>query len=152
MKDLRTLAFVLVTLALILAACEPAATPTAAPTEEPGVAVTEAPLDEPAAGLVCAEPVRVGLITDASGSLAVYGAHILRSFMLGMEYASGAPGSAGEKFDFTQAQENTFKVDECEIQVFARDDGSKGWTFWWAPFHRAPPPPCSRSPSKARCR
>jgi branched-chain amino acid transport system substrate-binding protein len=44
--------------------------------------------------LTCAEPIKVGLITDASGALAIYGAHILRSFMLGMEYATGAPGSA----------------------------------------------------------
>ncbi|OGO74570.1 MAG: hypothetical protein A3K45_02115, partial [Chloroflexi bacterium RIFOXYC12_FULL_59_14] len=61
---------------------------------------------------------------DASGALAIYGAHILRSFMLGMEYATGAAGSAGEKFDITQTQENVFKIDDCEIQVFVRDDGS----------------------------
>jgi hypothetical protein len=31
----------------------------------------------------------------------------------------------GEKFDFTQTQENNvFKIDDCEIQVFVRDDGS----------------------------
>jgi branched-chain amino acid transport system substrate-binding protein len=44
--------------------------------------------------------------------------------MLGMEYATGAAGSAGEKFDFTQTQENTFKLDNCEFQVFVRDDAS----------------------------
>jgi branched-chain amino acid transport system substrate-binding protein len=102
MKLFRTFAFVLVAMSLILAACAPAATPTAAPT--------------------CI--VKVGLITDASGALAIYGAHILRSFMLGMEYATGAPGSAGEKFDITQTQENVFKIDDCEIQVFVRDDAS----------------------------
>ncbi|MFZ5881318.1 MAG: substrate-binding domain-containing protein [Chloroflexota bacterium] len=134
MKLFRTFAFVLVAMSLILAACAPAATPTAAPTEAPATeapatevateAPTAAPTEAPAAGLTCAEPVRVGLITDASGTLAIYGAHILRSFMLGMEYATGAPGSAGEKFDFTQTQENTFKIDDCEIQVFVRDDAS----------------------------
>jgi len=128
MKVLRTLAFALVTMSLILTACAPAATPTAAPTEAPVVTeapvATEAPTEAPAAGLTCAEPVKVGLITDASGALAIYGAHILRSFMLGMEYATGAAGSAGEKFDLTQTQENTFKIDNCEIQVFVRDDGS----------------------------
>ena len=41
MKALRTLAFALVTMSLILAACAPAATP--APTEAP-VVVTEAPV------------------------------------------------------------------------------------------------------------
>ncbi|MEW6400427.1 MAG: substrate-binding domain-containing protein [Chloroflexota bacterium] len=127
MKVFRTLAFALVAMTLILAACAPA---TAAPTEVPVVteAPTEAPTAEPteppATGLTCAEPVKVGLITDASGALAIYGAHILRSFMLGMEYATGVPGSAGEKFDFAQTQENTFQFEGCEIQVFVRDDAS----------------------------
>ena len=140
MKGLRTLAFALVTLALILAACAPAtpapteapvvteppaatAAPTEAPTEAATEAATAAPTEAPVA-LTCAEPVKVGLITDASGSLAIYGAHILRSFMLGMEYATGAPGSAGEKFDFAQTQENTFKLGDCEFQIFVRDDAS----------------------------
>ncbi|MBI5934380.1 MAG: ABC transporter substrate-binding protein [Chloroflexi bacterium] len=129
MKPFRTLAFALVVLTLILAACAPA-TPepteapviTEAPTEIPTEAPTAAPTEAP--GLTCAEPVKVGLITDASGPLAIYGAHILRSFMLGMEYATGAAGSAGEKFDLTQTQENTFKIDDCEIVVYVRDDGS----------------------------
>jgi branched-chain amino acid transport system substrate-binding protein len=131
MKVLRTLALALVTMSLVLTACAPATTPTAAPTEAPVVTeapvatetATEAPTQAPA-GLTCAAPVKVGLITDASGALAIYGAHILRSFMLGMEYATGAAGSAGEKFDFTATQENTFKLDNCEFQVFVRDDGS----------------------------
>src|SRR5574342_736849 len=110
MKVLRTFAFALVTLSLILTAGAPAATPTAAPivteapTQAPTEAPTAAPTEAPVTGLTCAEPVKVGLITDASGALAIYGAHILRSFMLGMEYATGAPGSAGEKFDFTVTQ------------------------------------------------
>ena len=132
MKVLRTLAFALVTMSLILAACAPAVTPapteapvaTEAPTEAPTEAATAAPTEAPAASLTCAEPVKIGLITDASGALAIYGAHILRSFMLGMEYATGVTGSAGEKFDFTQIQENIFKTDNCEIQVFVRDDAS----------------------------
>jgi len=135
MKFLRTLAFLVVALSLILAACAPAATPEPTQAPEPtkapeptAVPATEAPVEptaEPApAGLTCAEPIRVGLITDASGALASYGAHILRSFMLGMEFATGAAGTAGEKFDFKAAQENTFKIDGCEIQVFVRDDAS----------------------------
>ncbi|NTU54645.1 MAG: ABC transporter substrate-binding protein [Anaerolineales bacterium] len=129
MKVLRKFAFLLVAMSLVLAACTPAATEAPAvdepvvPTEVPAEAPTEAVAEEPA-GLTCAEPVKVGLITDASGALAIYGAHILRSFMLGMEYATGAPGSAGEKFDFAATQENTFKIDECEFIVYVRDDGS----------------------------
>jgi len=132
MKVIKTIALLVVSLSMLLAACGPAATPTAAPTEPPAPAPTEAvateaptaaPTEAPT-GLTCAEPVKIGLITDASGALAIYGAHILRSFMLGMEYATGAAGSAGEKFDFTQTQENTFKLDDCEFQVFVRDDAS----------------------------
>jgi branched-chain amino acid transport system substrate-binding protein len=128
MKLFRTLAFVLVAMSLMLAACAPAVTEapaTEVATEAPATeAPTAAPTEAPVAGLTCAEPVKVGLISDASGALAIYGAHILRSFMLGMEYATGAPGSAGDKFDITQTQENVFKIDDCEIQVFVRDDGS----------------------------
>jgi branched-chain amino acid transport system substrate-binding protein len=143
MKIARTFAFVLIAMMLVVAACAPttpAATeppvitepptevatqaPTEAPTEPATEAPTEAATQAPTTSLTCAEPVKVGLITDATGQLAIYGAHILRSFMLGMEYATGAPGSAGETFDFTQTQENTFQLDNCEIQVFVRDDAS----------------------------
>ncbi|MBN2043947.1 MAG: substrate-binding domain-containing protein [Anaerolineales bacterium] len=140
-KSLRVLFFVMVILMLVLTACgggnteepvdtnddmvnEPVEEPVEEPAEEPAEAPTEAPVEEPAAGLTCEEPIKVGLITDATGSLAIYGAHILRSFMLGMEYATGAPGSAGGMFDFAAAQENNFMLEGCEIQVFVRDDQS----------------------------
>ena len=119
----------MVAMILLLSACGPAATeaPTMAPTEPPVMpteAPTMAPTEAPVMGLTCAEPIKVGFITDATGALAIYGAHMLPSFMLGMEYAAGAAGSAGDKFDFTVTQENTFMVDDCEIQVFVRDDAS----------------------------
>lgn len=125
MKKLLTIVSVIVVLAMLLAACaKPTAVPTAAPTEAP--VATEAPTAEPTpAGLVCAQPVKVGLITDLTGGLAIYGVMIPRSFMLGMEWATGAAGSAGEKFDITVTQENTFKIDNCEITVYVRDDGGK---------------------------
>jgi len=125
MKLIRTLAFSLIVMSLMLAACAPAATPTTAPapaaTQAP--AATEAPT-QASTGLTCAQPIKIGLITDMSGALAIYGTMIPRSFMLGMEYATGAAGSAGPKFDFKQTQENDFKLDNCEIQVFVRDDAS----------------------------
>ncbi|MEW5827833.1 MAG: hypothetical protein AB1846_03010 [Chloroflexota bacterium] len=133
MNLLKKITFVMVLMTLLLAACGPAATPTPEPptptappppTEEPMETETPVATEEPPAGLTCAEPIKVGLITDVSGALAIYGAHILPSFMLGMEYATGAPGSAGDKFDFTVTQENTFTIDNCEIQVFVRDDAS----------------------------
>jgi branched-chain amino acid transport system substrate-binding protein len=137
MKTKRILWFILSLLlvsSLVLAACapapeEPAEEPVAEevveeePVQEAEAEVTEEEVEEPA-GLVCDEPIKVGLITDASGALAIYGAHILRSFMLGMEYATGAAGSVGDVFDFTATQENVFTLDGCEIQVFVRDDQS----------------------------
>jgi len=129
MKTVRLLALGVLIFSMLLTACGPTATPTPTqapppPTAAPTQAPTEAPTEAPPPPFSCATPIKIGLITDASGALAIYGAHILRSFMLGMEYATGAPGSVGDKFDFTQAQENTFKLEDCEIQVFVRDDAS----------------------------
>jgi len=133
MKKIQLIFAGLLAFALLLSACAPA---TPAPTEEPVMdeptAAPEpteepapAPIEEPApVGLTCEEPIKVGLITDASGALAIYGAHILPSFMLGMEYATGAAGSAGDKFDFAAAQENSFMLDNCEVMVYVRDDAS----------------------------
>ena len=134
MKKIQMTLAGLMAIALLLSACGPAATPeptqapaepvmTEAPamTEEP--AMTEAPAmtEEPATGLSCDEPVKVGLITDATGALAIYGVHIWRSFMLGMEYATGAPGSVGDVFAVADG-ENTFMLDNCEITVYLGDD------------------------------
>lgn len=91
---------------------EPAAEEPAA--EEPA---EEEPAEEPVAGITCAEPVKVGLITDETGALAIYGAHVLRGFPLGMEYATGAAGVEGNGF-------MSYMLEGCEIQVFKRDDQS----------------------------
>jgi len=127
-KSMFFVVAMLLVASMVLGACaQPTETPivTEPPvaTEEP-VATTEEPVvtEEPAAGLTCAEPIKVGLITDITGPLAIYGVMMQRSFMLGMEYATGSEGSAGPVFDFTKTQENTFKIDNCEIQVFVRDD------------------------------
>jgi branched-chain amino acid transport system substrate-binding protein len=132
MKMFRTLFVGLLAIAFVLAACGPAATeesampeeePTAAPEEptaapEEPTAAPEEPMEE---GLTCDEPIKVGLITDATGPLAIYGAHIIRSFMLGMEYATGAPGTVGDVFAVEDG-ENTFMLDNCEIIVYLGDD------------------------------
>jgi len=105
-----------------------AAAPTAQPTEEAmeeptqetseTEAATAVPESEEAmAEVSCAEPVKVGLITDATGPLAIYGAHILRAFPLGMEYATGAAGT--DNGDYT-----SYMLGDCEIQVYTRDDQS----------------------------
>jgi len=112
MKTFRLFS-ILVIAALMLAACAPAATPVptqppAKPTEPPKPAATTAPA---AARLKCANPIKVGVITDKSGPLASYGAMMERSFLLGWEYVAGAPG-----------KDNVFKVEDCEIQIIMADD------------------------------
>jgi branched-chain amino acid transport system substrate-binding protein len=130
MRHFRVAVYALMALCMLLSACAPAATPEPTeipmvePTNPPAPAPTEEammPTEEPMMGLTCDEPVKVGLITDVTGALAIYGAHIVRSFMLGMEYATGAPGSVGELFT-AEDGENTFMLDDCEIQVLLGDD------------------------------
>lgn len=137
MKTFRILVVGLLAISFLLVACGPSATEAPAPTEAPAMteapAPTEAPTEAPAmteepaateapmAELSCDQPVKVGLITDATGPLAIYGAHIIRSFMLGMEYATGAPGSVGDVFAVEDG-ENTFMLDNCEIIVYLGDD------------------------------
>ncbi|MCB8923794.1 MAG: substrate-binding domain-containing protein [Ardenticatenaceae bacterium] len=125
-RDLLTFLSLFVILALFLVACggqEPAEEPTEVPAAEEATAeepaVEEPAVEEPAAmeGVTCEEPVKVGLITDETGALAIYGAHILRSFPLGLEYATGAPGV--DNGDYT-----SYMLDNCEIQLYTRDDQS----------------------------
>jgi branched-chain amino acid transport system substrate-binding protein len=130
---------ILVTASLVLAACPPAATPVPpaptpepvvaeapteepmeAPTEEPVEAPTEEPVEAPSAEpmgeLACEQPIKIGLITDLTGGLAIYGVMTNRSFQLGMEYASGAAG--------TEIGPNaySYQFGDCEVQVLVRDD------------------------------
>jgi len=137
MKTFRILAIGLLAFALLLSACGSTATEKPAPqqeepamsgpTEEPAstVAPSKAPKEESVgesmSRLTCEAPIKVGLITDATGPLAIYGAQIIRSFMLSMEYATGAPGSVGKIFTVGDS-ENTFMLDDCEIIVYLGDD------------------------------
>ena len=107
----------------LLAACtaQPAAPEADTADAEVAAADAEAATDaEPAAaaegaletgGVSCAEPVRIGLITDQTGALAIYGEHVLRGFPLGLEYATGAP-----------IEENVYRLDDCSIELLIRDD------------------------------
>jgi len=83
------------------------------PTEPPAAEPTTAPepTEAPAAELSCEEPIKVGLITDLTGGLAIYGTMTERSFLLGMEYGTGAPG-----------EDNVFQLGDCQIEVLVRDD------------------------------
>ena len=126
MKTLQKLLALLLVLAVI-ASCgaqatptpepvveEPTAEPVEEPTAEPVEEPTAEPVEEPVEGLTCEEPIKIGLITDKSGALALYGEMIERSFLLGMEYMAGAPGT----------EDNVFTVDNCDIQILIRDDQS----------------------------
>ncbi len=131
-KSLTIILTMFLFMAFILVACGGDEEPTPEPAEvqeepaqveEPAQEVEEPEeVEEPAeemaaAGVSCEEPVKVGLITDETGALAIYGAHVLRSFPLGMEYATGAAGTEGDGF-------TSYMLDACEIQVYKRDDQS----------------------------
>ena len=64
-------------------------------------------------GVSCDEPIKIGVITDQTGALAIYGAHVMRGFPLGMEYATGA-----------MAEGDSYQLGDCEIQIIYRDDQS----------------------------
>jgi branched-chain amino acid transport system substrate-binding protein len=93
MKKLKKLIFIFIIMTMILTAC----------------------------GGGSKETVKVGLITDGTGPLAIYGAHIIRSFMLGMEYATGEAGSVGDVFTVENGT-NTFMLNGQEIEIILADD------------------------------
>jgi branched-chain amino acid transport system substrate-binding protein len=118
----------LMAFALIVAACSGTSTETTTAATEPPATeapattapmATEAPTETTMAepmGAMCDEPVTVGVITDLTGPLAIYGAHINRGVPIGFAYATG--GEVGEGL------EQTYMVDDCEVQVLIRDDQS----------------------------
>lgn len=120
MKRVQPLLILVLILGVLLSACAPAAETPAAPQ----AAATTAPAAEapaPAAPaveapegvtLTCDAPIKIGLITDLTGGLAIYGVMMERSFLLGMEYMSGAPAGP----------DNTFSFGDCDVQVLIRDD------------------------------
>ena len=72
---------------------EPAPEPTEAPAEEPTEApaeeATEAPAEETGEQPFAGEELVIGLMTDKSGALAIYGPSQTNGFYLGLEYATG---------------------------------------------------------------
>jgi branched-chain amino acid transport system substrate-binding protein len=130
MKKLQVFIVLIMIASMLLFACAPAPedvpeepAPTEEPAEEEAKPEEEEEMEEEEmeAGLSCESPIKVGLITDATGALAIYGAHMIRSFMLGMEYATGAAGSVGDVFTVEDGS-NTFMLDDCEIEVILGDD------------------------------
>ena len=118
MKTIRVLTLVLLIGAVVLAACGPAATPTATPkpleptaTPKPAeptpTKVEVKPTDTPVP-VEEAEPLVVGLMTDKSGVLAIYGPSQTQGFYLGLEYAT----------------DGTMEVAGRPIKVIEKDNGS----------------------------
>lgn len=92
MKNKNTLllcATIIAGLSLVLAACKPAPTPTPVP-PTPTPAPTPAPSPTPTAPKYpfAGKPLKIGLLTDNSGPLAIYGPMLERGFELGLEYAT----------------------------------------------------------------
>ena len=127
MKFARFLLLAEVTFLLILSACGPAATvipPTATMIPAVNTAIPVVTTATSVPPLTCAQPVKVGLITSITSGFSHYGASMMRSFMLGMEYATGSAGSVGNIFDITKTQENTFTLGDCQITIYVADDKS----------------------------
>ncbi|MCP4305706.1 MAG: ABC transporter substrate-binding protein [bacterium] len=126
MRKVTKLLMLLVVFALLAAACgdsesdETTAAPgdttaaaaetTAAPTETSATPDTLPEVD----GVSCDEPITVGVITDLTGALAIYGAHVNRGVPIGFAYATGGEVQTG--------LEQTYMVDDCEINVVFKDD------------------------------
>lgn len=110
-RTLQLAVAVLLGLVLVLAACRPTPTPTPPPTVPPTQppTPTPAPTAEPTPAYPFAgQPLKIGLLTDDSGPLAIYGPMLERGFELGLEYATGG----------------TMEVAGRPIQVIIKDTAS----------------------------
>ena len=90
----------------------PAPEPTEPSAAEPEPAATEAPAETATGGLSCDETIKIGMITDLTGGLAIYGTMMDRGFRLGME--SQARAVAQDAL--------VYRIDDCDVMVLIRDD------------------------------
>ena len=74
---------------------EPAEEPTAEVVEEPTAEVVEEPTEEPAAEL--GEPLKIGVMSDLTGGLALFGNEMWAGLQLGFEYATDGTLVAGNR-------------------------------------------------------
>ena len=66
--------------------------------------------------LQCAEPVTIGVVTDLSGGLSIFGSQLERGVAAGFAYAAEAPIGSGN--------EQIYQVEDCELRVVFADDQS----------------------------
>ena len=95
----RFLLTLLLVAALLLSACGGGADPTEAPPEEPPV--EEPPVeDPPEEPEEAAEPLKIGVMSDLSGPLALFGQEIVNGLELGFDYATdGSLTAAGRPIE-----------------------------------------------------
>src|SRR5512136_973786 len=105
MKTFRLFSVLLIAV-LVLAACTPAATP--APTQPP-VKATEPP--KPTAAPTAGKPLKIGLLTDQTGALAIYGPMLEKGFALGLDYATGGTNAVAGRPIQVVTKDTASKVD-----------------------------------------
>jgi branched-chain amino acid transport system substrate-binding protein len=74
---------------------EPMAEPTEEPMEEPTEEPVEEPTEEPAEAEVTGEPLKIGVMSDLTGALALFGNEMWEGLQLGFEYATDGTMVAG---------------------------------------------------------
>ncbi len=126
MKKISSIIGLLSVLAILLTACGPAATtvapttapttppPTAAPTAAPTVAPTAVPTAAPTT-VALGKLLKIGMITSASGAMALYSQQQQRGFQIGLEYVSGGKKDA----------DGHFIVANRPVEVIVKDDTLK---------------------------
>ena len=99
MKIYKIIAFVMVMLALLLASCGPTATEEPVATEEPAApSETEEPMEEPVATEEpMGEPLKIGVMSDLTGALALFGNEMWNGLQLGFDYATDGTMVVGNR-------------------------------------------------------
>lgn len=117
----RKLVTLFAALAVAVAACAPAATPapteppaapTTAPTEAPAPTAVPAPTDTPAPTEVpLGEPLKIGVLSDLSGGLQLFGNEMWEGLQLGFDYATDGTLVAGNRPVELIIKDDTSNVD-----------------------------------------
>ena len=77
---------------------EPTEAPAEEPTEAPAEVATEAPAEEPTeapAEEATGEPLKIGVMSDLSGGLVLFGVEMVNGLQIGFDYATGGTMAAG---------------------------------------------------------